>query len=495
MGKPGSFAFAALTWQLSMTHVPIHLIRMHARPLFARQAASAIGGAAEKAAAATAAAAEKAAAATAAAIGGAIGSGGAGAGSAADGTASIIMGSGGIGGIGTCSGGLGGSLHSRDAPTSGCAADASEVAWRWVDEWAVDSEGSLTAGDGWQYALNWNTGWLSSSNPITHVRRRRWVRSAEAIAPAQVSERVDGGASNACATVGETSTLLTAAEGSISPIGGVQVGRLSGLGDSSARFDAASLLLERVRPPLAPRRTFQPAQLPCMPTLPTAHLPICTCHTHTHVHLQANAFEDFVATNEAPGGGTLPTADSGCGDAASCVTAGVGCTSRSLPTAPPAAPPISVLGVATTSAVATGQSNAAVPSVHAAGWARPPSVLSCHSADSSPLLDATQPRQELSAAQSSRHSPSAELRCSPSAGSPTAPLPGPSTRPPHPTGAQPWSIGQPLLSSASMALLQMTIAEGARMRVSLGHAELCARPAMLFDHLAEVCLASAGRIC
>jgi hypothetical protein len=51
-------------------------------------------------------------------------------------------------------------------------------AWRWVDEWQVDRDGGGKGSDGWQYALNWNTGWLSSSNAITLVRRRRWVRRA-----------------------------------------------------------------------------------------------------------------------------------------------------------------------------------------------------------------------------------------------------------------------------------------------------------------------------
>ncbi|KAL3912947.1 MAG: hypothetical protein SGPRY_008158 [Prymnesium sp.] len=51
--------------------------------------------------------------------------------------------------------------------------------WVWCSGWRIDSEGGGKAEDGWQYAFNWNTGWLSSSNPITHVRRRRWVRQAE----------------------------------------------------------------------------------------------------------------------------------------------------------------------------------------------------------------------------------------------------------------------------------------------------------------------------
>ena len=28
------------------------------------------------------------------------------------------------------------------------------------------------------YAFNWGTGWVSGVNPLTHVRRRRWVREA-----------------------------------------------------------------------------------------------------------------------------------------------------------------------------------------------------------------------------------------------------------------------------------------------------------------------------
>ena len=55
--------------------------------------------------------------------------------------------------------------------------------WRWTDQWRVDREGGGKADDGWQYALNWNTGWLSGSNAITLVRRRRWVRHADLVLP------------------------------------------------------------------------------------------------------------------------------------------------------------------------------------------------------------------------------------------------------------------------------------------------------------------------
>ena len=48
---------------------------------------------------------------------------------------------------------------------------------------ALDTDGGGKGRDGWQYALNWNTGWLSSSNAITLVRRRRWVRRAELVLP------------------------------------------------------------------------------------------------------------------------------------------------------------------------------------------------------------------------------------------------------------------------------------------------------------------------
>jgi len=88
--------------------------------------------------------------------------------------------------------------------------------WRWAGEWRIDVDGAskseltnlkseltnpkselgptnpkseltnpkseLTnpkSEDGWQFAWNWSTGWLSTSNPLTHVRRRRWVRWAE----------------------------------------------------------------------------------------------------------------------------------------------------------------------------------------------------------------------------------------------------------------------------------------------------------------------------
>jgi hypothetical protein len=90
--------------------------------------------------------------------------------------------------------------------------------WRWAGEWRIDVDGAskseltnpkseltnpkselgptnpkseltnpkseLTnpkSEDGWQFAWNWSTGWLSTSNPLTHVRRRRWVRWAEVV--------------------------------------------------------------------------------------------------------------------------------------------------------------------------------------------------------------------------------------------------------------------------------------------------------------------------
>ena len=61
-------------------------------------------------------------------------------------------------------------------------------AWCWVGEWRVDREGGGKGNDGWQYALNWNTGWLSSSNAITLVRRRRWTRRAQLIRPEQAEQ-------------------------------------------------------------------------------------------------------------------------------------------------------------------------------------------------------------------------------------------------------------------------------------------------------------------
>ncbi|KAL1528232.1 hypothetical protein AB1Y20_009590 [Prymnesium parvum] len=58
------------------------------------------------------------------------------------------------------------------------SAAGSAAGWEWCGDWHIDFEGGGKADDGWQYAFNWNTGWLSASNPITHVRRRRWVRQA-----------------------------------------------------------------------------------------------------------------------------------------------------------------------------------------------------------------------------------------------------------------------------------------------------------------------------
>ena len=102
--------------------------------------------------------------------------------------------------------------------------------WRWVGEWRIDLDGEIDGAskselgptnpkselgptnpkselgltnpkselgltnpkseDGWQFAWNWSTGWLASSNPLTHVRRRRWVRWAEFVHEAELGVNV-----------------------------------------------------------------------------------------------------------------------------------------------------------------------------------------------------------------------------------------------------------------------------------------------------------------
>ena len=50
--------------------------------------------------------------------------------------------------------------------------------WEWASEWRVDLAGENKSEEGWQYGIHFNTGWLAASNPLTHVRRRRWLRRA-----------------------------------------------------------------------------------------------------------------------------------------------------------------------------------------------------------------------------------------------------------------------------------------------------------------------------
>ena len=60
------------------------------------------------------------------------------------------------------------------------AGDGHVAAWRWAEEpWRVDLDWGGRSDDGWQYAVNWGTGWLANPNPLTTVRRRRWVRTCE----------------------------------------------------------------------------------------------------------------------------------------------------------------------------------------------------------------------------------------------------------------------------------------------------------------------------
>ena len=59
------------------------------------------------------------------------------------------------------------------------AGDGHMAAWRWIEPWRVDLDWGGRTDDGWQYAVNWGTGWLANPNPLTTVRRRRWVRTCE----------------------------------------------------------------------------------------------------------------------------------------------------------------------------------------------------------------------------------------------------------------------------------------------------------------------------
>ena len=103
----------------------------------------------------------------------------------------------GIGGVGSASqplansGQCGSGRSAGDRATGSTSLGGGGGVWQWVDKWTVDKAGGGKGEDGWQYALNWNTGWLSASNPITLVRRRRWVRHAELWLPAEPAS-VDG---------------------------------------------------------------------------------------------------------------------------------------------------------------------------------------------------------------------------------------------------------------------------------------------------------------
>ena len=55
--------------------------------------------------------------------------------------------------------------------------------WRWASPFRVDYDGGNKNDEGWQFGIHFNTGWLSASNALTHVRRRRWIRDAEYAPP------------------------------------------------------------------------------------------------------------------------------------------------------------------------------------------------------------------------------------------------------------------------------------------------------------------------
>ena len=66
------------------------------------------------------------------------------------------------------------------------AGDAHSASWQWVGDWRIDLDRSGLDDHGWQFAINWGTGWLGTSNPLCHVRRRRWLRTYEPIADASL---------------------------------------------------------------------------------------------------------------------------------------------------------------------------------------------------------------------------------------------------------------------------------------------------------------------
>ncbi len=88
--------------------------------------------------------------------------------------------------------------------------------WEWVSGWRVDLASARGSDDGWQYGIHFNTGWLGASNPLTHVRRRRWLRRMERVAlasPVRSGQSEAAPATVAVAAVpppAETSSEVTA---------------------------------------------------------------------------------------------------------------------------------------------------------------------------------------------------------------------------------------------------------------------------------------------
>eukprot|EP01136_Pigoraptor_vietnamica_P023596 Opistho-1_new@6525 len=58
--------------------------------------------------------------------------------------------------------------------------------WTWATEWEVEKRKGVDE-EGWEYAVNWNTGWVDRVNSHTFVRRRKWIRERRRlVAPSPV---------------------------------------------------------------------------------------------------------------------------------------------------------------------------------------------------------------------------------------------------------------------------------------------------------------------
>ncbi|KJE89332.1 hypothetical protein CAOG_000827 [Capsaspora owczarzaki ATCC 30864] len=51
------------------------------------------------------------------------------------------------------------------------------VNWEWKTPWTICTTGRDCDAEGWEYAINWNTGWMPTVGAATYVRRRKWVRT------------------------------------------------------------------------------------------------------------------------------------------------------------------------------------------------------------------------------------------------------------------------------------------------------------------------------
>lgn len=310
-------------------------------------------------------------------------------------------------------------------------------AWRWLEDWMVDSSSAGRASDGWQYALNWNTGWLSASNAITLVRRRRWTRRAERIPTERSAKRSEAVVGASCQRGGGGGTATIASSGDHGNGGGNGGNGDAGGGNPTRRNDGL-LVGWRGR----------------------------------DESIEGSRDGGVGREGAVVGGGRL---DSTPGSP----------VATSTPNPSLASPPH-------VQRLLAERSEALDESLGTLGLARG-AVGAASSPDRGKLQQPPeQRRQRRSSKEAASLNPASQERssnggsCSSAGGSPPTSPPRDATGRTPRLSVDPNGVPWPPLAGGGAALLQLSTAPGAHLRVRGQEIELDASPALLFDHLAEI---------